>query len=343
MAGNRNSIFQWLSIAKLWLGARPTTRRLKHILEYLVYRMALACVRLVPLDRAASILASLCRRYSSRSRRHLRALANLERAFPEKAAVEREAIALAMWENVGRVIAEAAHINTFLSEPHRYDPIDMRLLDVYLPGRGLSIVASLHTGNWEIGLLPSFLRGFKPAAFYRTIANPYVERHVKASREKIYCSGLFPVRGEVQGRVRADMRSRQLDDCLRRGAPVGILTDQYDHDGIVVPFFGSGIRVSRGPATLAIQFRARLCVARTVRIGRHSCFIGEAVEITLPDSGDRHANVHAATAAIMRHFETWIRQFPEQWLWSQAPFTASDAIEPSAGPVEAGIQQERAP
>jgi KDO2-lipid IV(A) lauroyltransferase len=47
------------------------------------------------------------------NRRHKRALANLERAFPEKTPEERERIARAMWENLGRVMVE-----TYVYRPH---------------------------------------------------------------------------------------------------------------------------------------------------------------------------------------------------------------------------------
>lgn len=308
-------------------GVQHWSRDVKHGLEYAGFRVVLACLRALPLDRAAAVVAALMRKLAPHQRRHRRALANLALAFPEKSAAEREAIALAMWDNIGRVIAEAAHLDRFLAEPHRCDPIEMSILDRYAAEGGLYVVASLHTGNWEIGLLPSCLRGYDPAAFYRMVANPLVERYLKTSRERIYTGGLFAVRGETAGKVSPNLRSRQLVACLRKGVPVAILSDHYDHDGVVVPFFGHDLRASRGAATLALQFRARLCVARTIRLGTQSRFTGEAVEIALPDTGDREADIATVTAAIMRHFEGWIRQFPEQWMWSQGPLVPSDAVE----------------
>lgn len=301
-------------------------RRARFILEYMVFRLAIGAIRLIPLDRASDILAVLTRWFCAGSRRHRRALANLSCAFPEMTEGERSQIAMAMWENVGRVIAEAAHIDRFLVEPHRLDGIDMRELDEYGPKRGVNIVASLHSGNWEIGLLHSQRRGYRPAAFYRVVANPYVEKFLRASRERIYDGGLFPVRGEMGGSFPAELRSRQLVAALRSGVPLGILADHREDGGILVPFFGHSVYASRAAATLALQFRARLCVARTIRLGRQSRFMGEAIEIPMPNTGDRQADILALTTTIMSYFESWIRQFPEQWLWSQAPFVASDGL-----------------
>jgi Kdo2-lipid IVA lauroyltransferase/acyltransferase len=309
------------------LPASITSRNARHVLEYAGFRIVFGLFRLLPLDAATRILAMACRIYSSRSRRHRRALANLEMALPEKSLAEREAIAQSMWENVGRVIAESVHFDRFLAEPHRLDLLDMRALDTYAPGNGLFIVASMHTGNWEIGLLHSARRGFNPAALYRVVANPYVDRFIKRTRSQIYSGGLFAVRDERGGRASADTTSRQLVECLRRGLPLGILADHYDDNGVLVPFFGKDVRVSRVPATLAYQFKARICVARTIRLGRQSRFLGEAIELEMPRTGDRHADIQAVTIAIQRQFEAWIREYPEQWLWSQAPLVRSSDID----------------
>jgi KDO2-lipid IV(A) lauroyltransferase len=333
-----------MSVSSKGQGRASVTQYLVHVLEYAAFRFAYGVIRLVPLDRASNLLAALTRWFCAGTRRHRRALANLACAFPEMPESERNRIALSMWENVGRVIAESFHIDRFVAEPHRFDPIDVRALDEYRVQHGLYIVASLHTGNWEIGLLHSQRRGFRPAAFYRMVANPYVERFLKASRERIYEGGLFPVRGEMAGKVPADFRSRQLVAALRTGVPLGILADHHEDGGVIVPFFGHGVHVSRAAATLALQFRARLCVARTIRLGRQSRFIGEAIEIQMPDTGDRHADIKLLTTTIMGHFEAWIRQYPEQWLWSQGPFVASDgvymatSIEPSVGQHQRIVQ-----
>ena len=54
-------------------------------------------------------------------RRHQRALDNLAIAFPEKSLAEREAIALGMWENLGRVMAETMQIDRIIADPERID------------------------------------------------------------------------------------------------------------------------------------------------------------------------------------------------------------------------------
>ena len=302
------------------------SRRFRHILEYIGFRIFYGLLKAIPLELCAPLLARGCRAFSSRSFRHRRALANLEKAFPEKSLEQRDAIALAMWDNVGRVLAEAVHLDRFLAEPHRLDMLEMSILDGYKTEHGLYIAVSLHTGNWELGLLPSALRGYDPAAIYRVVANPLVDRFIRASRAKIYSGGLFAMRDSSGGLTPVESASRELVRCLRRGGVVGIVADYHDPKGIEIPFLGQTIRVSKVPATLAYQFKGRICVARAVRLGHSSRFLADAHALKLPQTGDRHADIEALTLAIFHQFEAWIRQFPEQWLWSQAPFVLSSEV-----------------
>jgi KDO2-lipid IV(A) lauroyltransferase len=305
--------------ARAWL----TTRQR---FEYVLFRAAVAIVRAVPLDTIAPIAAILSREFWIRNKRHRRALANIAKAMPELSPERREAIIRSMWENVGRVIAEAAHAHRFIAEPNRLDPVDMEILDGYAETRGLYLIVSLHTGNWEIALLRQMLLGFQPAAFYRIVENPLVDDYIRQARKRIIPGGLFAVRNTRDGRSSVDSTSRAMVSCLRQGLPIGVLADHRDHDGINVTFFGQEVRVSRVPVTLALQFNAPLCVGRTIRIGRQSRFIGDGVVIDIPRTADRHADIQAATAAIFRQFEIWIRQYPDQWLWSQAPFVTSAEV-----------------
>ena len=70
---------------------------LRYQVEYVGLRFLIGLVRLLPLDAACAISAKMWRWIAPYNRRHKRALANLERAFPEKTPEERERIARAMW------------------------------------------------------------------------------------------------------------------------------------------------------------------------------------------------------------------------------------------------------
>src|SRR5262245_19399516 len=97
----------------------PFLRDLQYRLEYVVLRFLIGLVRLAPIDLAGSISAKAWRLIAPLHRRHNRALLNLERAFPEKTPAERKRIALAAWENLGRVMVETMNIDRLLDDPAR--------------------------------------------------------------------------------------------------------------------------------------------------------------------------------------------------------------------------------
>src|SRR4051812_23640874 len=88
--------------------ARPL--RLQYRAEALLLTLALAAVRLLPVDLASALGGRLCRlvgRLAPVSRVGRR---NLRAAFPEKPAAEIEGILAGVWENLGRTGAEYAHL-----------------------------------------------------------------------------------------------------------------------------------------------------------------------------------------------------------------------------------------
>src|SRR6267378_2507499 len=83
----------------------PSLKDLRYRAEYAALRLVEALLRAVPLDLGVNFSAKAWRLIARFDRRHQRALDNLAIAFPQKTAQERQAIALAMWENLGRIMA----------------------------------------------------------------------------------------------------------------------------------------------------------------------------------------------------------------------------------------------
>src|SRR5260370_426011 len=64
----------------------------------------------MPVETASAFSGWLWRHLAPLSRRHPRALRHLRLALPELSEAERQRIARASWENLGRVFAEAFHL-----------------------------------------------------------------------------------------------------------------------------------------------------------------------------------------------------------------------------------------
>jgi KDO2-lipid IV(A) lauroyltransferase len=292
--------------------------KLRYMAEYAGLRLVIAIVRILPLERAVPISAAIWRTLGPYSkRRHKRALANLARAFPEKSAEERERIALAAWENLGRVMAETMQLDRILQQPERIEIANPEVLERYRGRMGALVCCSMHSGNWELATWPMAAADMKPAAVYRLVSNPYVDDYLRRQRSLLYPGGMFS-RGGMRGgsRLAGANTARQLAVWLREGGRVGMLTDLYAKAGIEVPFFGHPAASSPMAAMLARRTGARLWIGRCVRIGKQSRFRVEMKELKVPFSEDRDADIRETTAAMQRQFEEWIREYPEQWMWS---------------------------
>ena len=156
------------------MSIRFLLRHLRFYLEYAAVRSVIGATRLLPLRLATSAAAWGWRTLVPifNPRRQAIALNNLRIAFPHKTEAERQTICSAHWENVGRVVAETAHLERLL-EPSRFQVPDQNLLSRYQRKLGPAIGVSLHMGNWEVAVWPLLRAGAKPAAVYRALANPY--------------------------------------------------------------------------------------------------------------------------------------------------------------------------
>jgi KDO2-lipid IV(A) lauroyltransferase len=287
----------------------------RYLAEYALLRVIIALVRLMPLDTATAFSAWMWRTLASRGRRHERALSNLAIAFPEKTQGERDAIALAMWGNLGRVMAETMLLDRILKEPERLVIETPRIVETYKGKMGAAICASLHMGNWELAMWPLTQMGAKPAAVYRLVENPYVDLYLRTQRTELYPGGLF-ARGKVSGMMAGHDTARMIGAYVRQGGRLGFLADLQDKKGVEAPFFGVPSRTTSIPAMLARRVGARLWIGRCVRVGRGSHFRIAMRELKVPWTDDPDADIRAATAAMQAQFEAWIREAPEQWMWS---------------------------
>ena len=178
----------------------PFIKRLRYSVEYALLRAIIELIRLMPLDMAVKFSAKSWRLLASRGRRHQRALKNLQIAFPDKTPEQRENIALAMWGNLGRVMAETMQMDRILQQPERITVLNPHVLKRYQGKIGAAICASMHMGNWELAMWPLAAAGMKPAGVYRIVNNPFVDAYLRAQRTELYPGGLF-AKGKKQAEL----------------------------------------------------------------------------------------------------------------------------------------------
>ena len=285
---------------------------LRYRLEYAALRLLAGLIRSVPLDVAVHWSAVAWTLIAPRLRRHTRALENLAIAYPEKTHEEREAIAHAMWGNLGRVMAETMRIDLLIRDPERFEFVSKKVLDRYRGKLGPAVGVTLHMGNWELAILPLTEAGHKPAAIFRMVKNPYVDAYLRKQREGLFPGGLFG-KGQIEENQRT---ARIMTDYVRQGGRLAIVSDLYDRQGIVVPFFGQPARSVMVPAMIARRVGARIWMGRCLRIGNASKFRIEIKELRVPRTSNQADDIKVTTAAMQAQFEAWVRDAPEQFMWS---------------------------
>ena len=279
--------------------------RLKFRAEYAAFRLAAMILGAISVERASNLSGGLWRRFAPRSRRHARALAHLAEAFPEKTAAEREAIALAMWENMGRNFGEAFHLRSIAANGRvRFE--DEAVFRRWADHPGGKLACAGHLGNWEFAILRLTLEGLKPWSIYQKIKNPRVNAAVADMRGFLYTGGLVQKSANLP---------RTFLKVMREGGTIGFLVDLRDPSGIEVPFFGRPAPSTTFPALLARSEGVPILVARLRRLPGVR-FVQNYDIVEVPVTGDRKADILAATIAIQAHFERYIRDAPEQWMWA---------------------------
>lgn len=297
---------------------------LRYRLEYAALRTVVGFCRLFPLDTATNLSARITTWVSVGGRRHKRALANLAIAFPEKTPEEREAIATAMWDNIGRVIVETMQIDRIIREPDRLE-IEDDVWRRYKGKMGTIVATSMHMGNWEIAVWPLIMCDSRIAGVYRLVKNPYVDEYLRNVRNQLYPGGLF-AKGRARGASAGMDTARMISSYVRHElknetATIGFMADLYDGKGVPVPFFGRDAKSTPFPAMLARRLGARMWCGRCIRVGKESRFRVTMKEIRIPRTDDPDADVWQITADVQKAFEGWIRENPEQYMWANRRFS----------------------
>ncbi len=293
------------------LNSGPMLLDLRQRIEYGLLLAIVLFVRAMPLDMATAVSARIWRVIAPKTRRHRRALKNLEKMMPEKTPEEREAIALGMWDNLGRVTAEGILLDRILKDPWRIEFENPALIERYRDKVGAMVVAGLHMGNWEVAISPAMALNARAAGVYRIVENPYVDRFLQRLRAPLYPAGLFASKSDDG--FNTVMR---IASFVRQGGTLGMLADLPDWRGVEVPFFGHMMWATTAPAWLARRAGASLWIGRVIRIGKESRFRIAFKELKVPRTDRPDEDIRELTAAIQRQFEEWIREHPEQFMWS---------------------------
>ena len=274
----------------------------------------LGAVKRLDRRRTANFTGSLMRKIGPLLKEHHVGRENLHAAFPEQSDAEIERILAGVWDNLGRVAAEFAHLDEFrlegigpsVPDSITYSPEAAERYERIIKSGRATLGFAAHLANWEVPAVIAKLLGVNLAVFYR-------RPNIRAISDAV-----IKLRADTMGQLipatlDAPVRLARL---LQSGVHVGMLVDQHYTKGVEVSFFGRSCKANPLIALLARQTECPIYGMRVVRLPGGDRFWGDITDpIEPPRDADGRIDVQGTMQAITAVIEGWVREHPEQWLW----------------------------
>jgi Kdo2-lipid IVA lauroyltransferase/acyltransferase len=263
--------------------------------------------------KTANLFGRIARLIGPLTREQKIGRANLTAAFPEKSPEEIERILAGVWDNLGRLGAEFAHLD-HIWEHDPAHPEDSRIeiqarthelfAQLRLDGKP-ALIFTGHLGNWEMPAVAAVEHGLDAAILFR--------RPNSASANRI----IEELRGGKMGTLIPAGRDAplRLADALQKGQHVAILVDQYFTNGVDVTFFGRKTKANPTMARLLRQIECPIHGVRIIRLPGHRFRAELSEEVKPVRDASGQIDVQGTMQAITSVVEGWIREYPDQWLW----------------------------
>ena len=275
---------------------------------------ALRAIRLFNPKVMANVSGAVLRTVGPWLPEHRVGRANLVAAFPEKSPAEIETILRGVWDNLGRVAAEFAHIDRLqMFEPDPHDQGDMLYTQaVYERFKHLrddgkpALIFAAHLANWELPALVASKYRLDTTVLYR-------RPNIGAVSDAI-----IQIRKDSMGTLVPTGLDAPLKllRVLEAGGHVAMLVDQHYVNGVDVTFFGRTCKANPFIARLARHIDCPIHGTRVVRLPDKRRFRVDLTEAIEPRrDADGKVDIAGTMQAVTSVVEDWVREHPEQWLW----------------------------
>jgi KDO2-lipid IV(A) lauroyltransferase len=293
--------------------ARKKTRRpWVDYLAYLAVRCVVAFAQMLSIEQSYALARFLGWVIYLVDKRHRQVgIDNLTEAFGDQfTAIERDRIVRGVYRHFCTMLMEILHTPRKLHLENWRERIVVvghePLMDLLMTGQRPLIILTGHYGNWELAGYLFGLFGFPTVSVARTLDNPYLERYLRAFRERTGQS-LIPKTGGFD----------QMVEVLDHNRALSFLGDQdAGQRGLFVDFFGRPASSHKAIALLAIEHQAPIAVGVARRIGpgfRYEIRCEDVIDpVDLTGSAD---DAKILTQRYTSALERLIRQDPTQYLW----------------------------
>jgi Kdo2-lipid IVA lauroyltransferase/acyltransferase len=173
-------------------------------------------------------------------------------------------------------------------------------------GKGVLVITA-HLGAWELSSFYHSLMGHPMGMVIRRLDNRKLDAFVNSIR----CThGNFVLSKDDFG--------RGLLTAMREGKTVGILmdTNMTPPQGEFVRFFGIEACTGTGLAHIARKTGAAVLPGFMFwEASENQYVLRFGQEVAMPGTDDAAADILKGTQLCTAVIETWIRRYPDQWLW----------------------------
>jgi Kdo2-lipid IVA lauroyltransferase/acyltransferase len=263
--------------------------------------------------KTANLFGRILRHIGPMTREQKIGRANLTAAFPEKSPEEIETILAGVWDNLGRLGAEFAH----LDHVWEHDPAHPEDSRIEIETRTHELFAQLrlddkpaliffcHLGNWELPAVAAVAHGLDAAILFRRPNSASANRIIEELRA-VKMGTLIPAGRDAPFK---------LAEALQNGQHVALQVDQWFTNGVDVTFFGRKTKANPTLARLLRQIECPIHGVRIIRLPGHRFRAELSEEIQPVRDASGQIDVQGTMQAITSVVEGWVREYPDQWLW----------------------------
>jgi Kdo2-lipid IVA lauroyltransferase/acyltransferase len=234
---------------------------------------------------------------------------NLRNAFPEKTEPRIKAIGRAFYRNLADIIAETLKLGDLSPEDlkKRIRITNPEALTSYLDKGTTVLVMGSHACNWEWALPAASSYFAYPAdGIYKPLHNQFFDNYMRQIRSKTG-GNLIKSKDTLRDMVRRKNETRIIS----------MLSDQTPPKGEIqywTTFLNQDTGFYVGADKMAATFKLPVFFMGMRRLKRGNY---EFTFVPVYDgSGPLSKTGFPVTEAYARHLETWIQQYPANYLWS---------------------------
>ncbi|MBL4595020.1 MAG: lysophospholipid acyltransferase family protein [Robiginitomaculum sp.] len=283
-------------------------QRVQWRIEAGLWFMVMGLFRVLPIEQASAVGGWALRVVGPFTSAHKTALTNIKLVFPKLSTLEAKRLALATWDNLGRIGGEFPHLrglNPYQTDG-RVEICGREHLTAIIKSGKPAVLISGHFANWEVMAAAICLGGLPARVSYRHANNPWIDADITRARLGY---------GIPELSAKGGVGAKEMLRAMAQGHSVTFLNDQKFNRGIEAHFFGHKLMTAPGPSRLALRFDAPILPVSIVRLPKARFRVEFHPPIAASTDPDHQVAIAQTVEKINRFLEACIIRHPKSWFW----------------------------